>query len=175
MKAVQISQYGAANVLELNQDAPKAVSGKEQVLIEVHAASINPIDWKVRTGYMKDAVPFTMPATLGGIVAGRCRPESPFPASKSETGWRDMPSASGGSDHSRNLSRRIGDPGSCPEECRRCRRGGCCQPARCKRREHQTSARSKDSHMAPAASASPFVAESRCHVATTAEPRTRPT
>ncbi len=70
MKAVQISQYGAANVLELNQNAPKAVSGKEQVLIEVHAASINPIDWKVRTGYMKDAVPFTMPATLGGDCCG---------------------------------------------------------------------------------------------------------
>ncbi|MFY4730377.1 NADP-dependent oxidoreductase [Nitrospira sp. BLG_2] len=70
MKAVQISRYGAANVLELNQDAPKAVSGKEQVLIEVHAASINPIDWKVRTGYMKDAVPFTMPATLGGDCCG---------------------------------------------------------------------------------------------------------
>ena len=44
------------------------------MLVEVRAASINPIDWKVRTGYMKDEAPFTMPATLGGdccsMVAG---------------------------------------------------------------------------------------------------------
>jgi NADPH:quinone reductase-like Zn-dependent oxidoreductase len=70
MKALQISRYGTADVLELNQNAPKVQAGKEQVLIEVHAASINPIDWKVRTGYMKDAVPFTMPATLGGDCCG---------------------------------------------------------------------------------------------------------
>lgn len=70
MKALQISQYGAADVLELNQNAPKAVPGKEQVLVEVHAVSINPIDWKVRAGYLKDAVPLTMPATLGGDCCG---------------------------------------------------------------------------------------------------------
>ena len=70
MKALQMSEYGTVDVLSLNQNAPKAVPGKEQVLVEVHAASINPIDWKVRTGYMKDAVPLTMPATLGGDVSG---------------------------------------------------------------------------------------------------------
>lgn len=70
MKALQISQYGTADVLELNQNAPNPVPGKEQVLVEVYAASLNPIDWKVRTGYMKDAVPFTMPATLGGDCCG---------------------------------------------------------------------------------------------------------
>jgi alcohol dehydrogenase len=74
MKALQIQQYGGNEVLKLNQDAPKPAAGKGQGLVEVHAASINPIDWKVRAGYLKEMVPLTMPATLGGdffgVVAG---------------------------------------------------------------------------------------------------------
>ena len=70
MKALQIKQYGGKDVLELNPNATKPVAGKGQVLVEAHAASINPIDWKVRGGYMKEIVPLTMPATLGGDVAG---------------------------------------------------------------------------------------------------------
>jgi NADPH:quinone reductase-like Zn-dependent oxidoreductase len=70
MKALQIKQYGGKDVLELNPNATKPVAGKGQVLVEVHASSINPIDWKVRGGYMKEMVPLTMPATLGGDVAG---------------------------------------------------------------------------------------------------------
>lgn len=70
MKALQIRQYGTQDVLNLNQNAPKPAPGKDQVLIEVHAVSINPIDWKVRAGYLKDDVPLTMPATLGGDCCG---------------------------------------------------------------------------------------------------------
>lgn len=70
MKAVQIHQYGGQDVLELNQNAPKPVAGNGQVLVEVHAASINPVDWKIRAGYLKEKAPLTMPATLGGDVAG---------------------------------------------------------------------------------------------------------
>jgi NADPH:quinone reductase-like Zn-dependent oxidoreductase len=70
MKALQIRQYGGVDVLELNQNAPKPAAVKGQVLIEVHAASINPIDWKIRAGYLKEHLPLTMPATLGGDVAG---------------------------------------------------------------------------------------------------------
>ena len=70
MKALQMKQYGSKDVLELNQNVTKPVSGKGQVLIEVYAASINPIDWKIRAGYLKEHLPLTMPATLGGDVAG---------------------------------------------------------------------------------------------------------
>src|SRR5690349_12145116 len=70
MKALQILGYGGKDVLELNQSAPKPTPGKNQVLIEVRAASINPIDWKVRAGYLKEHVPLTMPATLGGDASG---------------------------------------------------------------------------------------------------------
>jgi NADPH:quinone reductase-like Zn-dependent oxidoreductase len=70
MKALQMKQYGGTDVLELNQNTPKPVAGKGHVLIEVHAASLNPIDWKIRAGYLKEHLPLTMPATLGGDVAG---------------------------------------------------------------------------------------------------------
>src|SRR4051794_9465682 len=70
MRALQIRQYGGKDVLDLNQNAPKPVAGHGQVLVEVHAASINPIDWKIRAGYLKEHLPLTMPATLGGDVSG---------------------------------------------------------------------------------------------------------
>ena len=54
--------------------APKDLSvGEGQVLVEVTAVSINPIDYKVRLGYMKDFVPLTFPATIGGDFAGFVR------------------------------------------------------------------------------------------------------
>jgi NADPH:quinone reductase-like Zn-dependent oxidoreductase len=65
MRALRINHYGGPDVLKLDSNASRPVPGKGQVLIEVQAASINPIDWKVRAGYMKDMVPLTMPATLG--------------------------------------------------------------------------------------------------------------
>lgn len=70
MKAAQISEYGEPDVLKTFTDAPKPQAGAGQVLIEVHAAGVNPFDWKVREGYMKDVVPLQFPATLGGDVAG---------------------------------------------------------------------------------------------------------
>src|SRR3989344_1172365 len=70
MKAVQINKYGGVEILEVNQNVPKPICGKGQVLVEVAAASINPIDWKVRAGYLKDFVPLTFPSILGGDFAG---------------------------------------------------------------------------------------------------------
>ncbi|HKU53479.1 MAG TPA: NADP-dependent oxidoreductase, partial [Nitrospira sp.] len=64
MKALQIKQYGGRDVLDLNPNAPRPAPGKGQVLVEVHAASLNPIDWKVRAGYLQEMVPLAMPATL---------------------------------------------------------------------------------------------------------------
>ena len=70
MKALQMTRYGGRDVVELNQNAPKPVADKGQVLIEVQTAGINPIDWKIRAGYLKEHLPLTMPATFGGDVAG---------------------------------------------------------------------------------------------------------
>ena len=71
MKAVQINRYGGAGVLEINKNAPTPSPIKGQVLVEVYAASINPFDWKVRAGYLKDMMSLQFPATLGGDFAGK--------------------------------------------------------------------------------------------------------
>ena len=53
MKAIVIEGYGDKNVLvEKDIETPKI--SENQVLVEVHATSINPIDWKVRDGYLKE-------------------------------------------------------------------------------------------------------------------------
>lgn len=70
MKAVQISAYGGNEVLTVNANAPTPVPGAGQVLIEARASSINPFDLAVRAGFVKDMMPLTFPATLGGDVAG---------------------------------------------------------------------------------------------------------
>src|SRR5258706_9439506 len=69
MKAIRIHSYGGPEVLaqvEMQRPAP----GANEVLIKVHAASVNPVDWKIRAGYMKDFLPLTLPATLGLDVSG---------------------------------------------------------------------------------------------------------
>lgn len=70
MKAIQINKYGGSEVLEVIQTAPEPSLQNGQVLVEVYSASINPFDWKVRAGYMKDMMPLTFPATMGGDFAG---------------------------------------------------------------------------------------------------------
>jgi len=71
MKAIRMGQYGGPDVLKLVSDAPKPVAGNGQVLIQVLAASLNPIDWKIRQGYLKDDLSLTLPAILGGDFVGR--------------------------------------------------------------------------------------------------------
>ena len=73
MKAVRYSNYGGIDVLDVVTNADKPAIGDGQVLVEVEAASINPVDYKVRLGYMKDFVPLKFPATIGGDFAGVVR------------------------------------------------------------------------------------------------------
>ena len=70
MKAAQINEYGGPEVLQLSADAPKPTPKPGQVLIEVHAASVNPFDNKVRAGSVQQWMSLDFPATLGGDVAG---------------------------------------------------------------------------------------------------------
>lgn len=69
MKAIVIEQYGGKEQLK-ELDVQKPTINEDQVLIEMHATSINPIDWKIRQGYAKDSIPFTFPITLGWDAAG---------------------------------------------------------------------------------------------------------
>ncbi len=69
MKAVQINSYGDAGVLAVSE-APKPAPASGQVLIEVHAASVNPVDSMLRAGYMQNVLKLAFPATMGSDVAG---------------------------------------------------------------------------------------------------------
>ena len=70
MKAAQLINYGGQDAIKTNKDVTKPSVGPDQVLVEVHAAGLNPFDWKVREGYMQEFIPIELPATLGGDVAG---------------------------------------------------------------------------------------------------------
>lgn len=69
MKAAQISEYGDPSVIHIN-DVPTPKPGKGQVLVKVQAASLNPFDTTIRTGYLKDSIHLELPITLGGDIAG---------------------------------------------------------------------------------------------------------
>src|SRR5207302_1862237 len=42
----------------------------DQILVRIHDAGVNPIDWKIRQGYMKQVMPVTFPMTIGQDFAG---------------------------------------------------------------------------------------------------------
>jgi NADPH:quinone reductase-like Zn-dependent oxidoreductase len=69
MKAVCIYGYGGPEVL-VYEDAPCPRPRDGEVLVRVHAAGINPVDWKVREGQFKDMIPVSLPLVLGWDVSG---------------------------------------------------------------------------------------------------------
>lgn len=69
MKAIRIHQWGNLEVVKLEQ-APTPVLNNNEVLIEVHAASVNPIDCKVRIGYLSALLTDCFPMTLGWDFSG---------------------------------------------------------------------------------------------------------
>ncbi|TLS37577.1 NADP-dependent oxidoreductase [Pseudalkalibacillus caeni] len=69
MKAIVIEQYGGKDQLK-EKEVPIPDVKENQVLVETHATSINPIDWKVREGNLKEMLPFDFPIILGWDVAG---------------------------------------------------------------------------------------------------------
>ncbi len=70
MKAAQINKYGGNEVVEINEEIPVPAVSRGHLLIEVHAAGVNPVDWKIREGYMSQTVPLKFPVTLGGDFSG---------------------------------------------------------------------------------------------------------
>ena len=69
MKAVRYHAYGGPDVLALD-DVPIPEIGPGEVLVKVHASSINPADWKFRAGWFAEWVSLAMPFTPGSDVAG---------------------------------------------------------------------------------------------------------
>lgn len=69
MKAVQIHEYGGPEVLRY-EDAPLPEPGEGEVLVRVHAAGVNPVDWKVRQGLLRTAIRYELPLIPGWDVSG---------------------------------------------------------------------------------------------------------
>lgn len=69
MKAVRIHAYGSPEVLQY-EDAPVPTIGDEDALIRVHAAAVNPLDWKVRRGDFTEEGDSPFPLSLGCDIAG---------------------------------------------------------------------------------------------------------
>jgi NADPH:quinone reductase-like Zn-dependent oxidoreductase len=69
MKAVRLHDYGGPEVLRY-EDAPKPEPGAGEVLVRVHAAGINPVDWKIRQGYLKAVRQYPMPLIVGWDFSG---------------------------------------------------------------------------------------------------------
>jgi NADPH:quinone reductase-like Zn-dependent oxidoreductase len=70
MKAVRIHEYGGPEKLSYEEDVPEPEMTADGVLIEVAACSVNPIDWKVRSGARQTDFPLQLPAILGKDVSG---------------------------------------------------------------------------------------------------------
>ncbi len=70
MKAAQINKYGDFGVVEINKNAQKPDATKGKILVEVHAAGVNPVDWNIRQGYFAQTMSLQFPATLGGDFSG---------------------------------------------------------------------------------------------------------
>lgn len=70
MKAVIAEQYGGSEVLELSDDLPVPRVGPNGVLVEVRAASVNPVDWKLREGLLHAVMPVVFPVIWGCDLSG---------------------------------------------------------------------------------------------------------
>lgn len=82
MKAVRVHEYGGPEVLRY-EDAPRPEPGAGEVLVRVHAAGVNPVDWKVRAGMAKGFLNYKLPMIPGWDLSGTVEALGP-----GATGWK---------------------------------------------------------------------------------------
>jgi alcohol dehydrogenase len=69
MKAFIIDSYGGADHVRAGE-TPVPEVGESEVLVQIHAAGINPLDSKIRNGEFKQILPYGLPLVLGNEAAG---------------------------------------------------------------------------------------------------------
>jgi NADPH2:quinone reductase len=69
MRAMVVTQFGGPEVLRL-QDVPQPTPGEHDLLVEVHAAALNPVDFKIRKGAFREgrSLPFILGYDVSGVV-----------------------------------------------------------------------------------------------------------
>lgn len=69
MKAVFINEYGSTQVLQYGDIETPSIN-RDQLLVKVHASSVNPVDWKIRAGQLQFLTGYKFPMVLGFDVSG---------------------------------------------------------------------------------------------------------
>jgi len=69
MKAVRIHSYGGSECM-VYEDVPCPMPAAGEILVRVMAAGVNPVDWKIREGYLREMLQHELPLTLGWDVSG---------------------------------------------------------------------------------------------------------
>lgn len=69
MKTHLIEKYGDQSAVRA-AEMPDPEPGPDDVLVEIHAASVNPLDFKIRDGAFKLILPYRLPLVLGNDLAG---------------------------------------------------------------------------------------------------------
>jgi len=69
MKAIRVHEYGGPEVLKY-EDAPRPTPAAGDVLIRVHATSVNPVDIAIRNGFFKERMKYKLPMIPGWDVSG---------------------------------------------------------------------------------------------------------
>lgn len=69
MKAVRYHDYGGPEVMKY-EDAPKPMPKPDEILVRVFAMGVNPVDWKIREGHVRQRINIPLPASPGGDISG---------------------------------------------------------------------------------------------------------
>jgi NADPH:quinone reductase-like Zn-dependent oxidoreductase len=69
MKAARIHAYGHSDQI-LVEDVSRPAPGSQEILVRIRDAGVNPVDWKIREGYMAKVAPARFPLTLGQDFCG---------------------------------------------------------------------------------------------------------
>jgi len=69
MQAVRIHKYGGPEVL-VHEEVARPRPVEDEVLVRIEAAAVNPVDWKIREGYLREMLPHQMPLIMGWDLSG---------------------------------------------------------------------------------------------------------
>lgn len=76
MKAVAFEKFGSSDQLKV-QEVPLRELKTGEVLVKIHFTSVNPVDWKIREGYLKDFLPHQFPIVCGWDASGEIAEVAP--------------------------------------------------------------------------------------------------
>jgi len=70
MRALVLTRYGGPEATEVQEHVPAPVAGFKEVVVQVHAAGLNPVDYKIRKGILRVIRRYSLPVILGNDIAG---------------------------------------------------------------------------------------------------------